>query len=360
MNFSLFTRTPLTWGALLPLALLACGSQAGPDYKGESLLTIHGKVTIDNPAAPSSLVPVITFPVYDASDGGYENYFALMDVDVRGDFPSKFTLDVFEPPAIPARDQYQGWLAFGFIAAMPPDHPAKLVHTPKYDELVKSGCLGGDDGGLAGGKCTREYMRCKPSNAPQLVDETTGECYHDVFSCDPTFTHCVPDHAYGDPHYAKGIWQEFAGLSRNYLVMYARKTPTGGPQAVAGVERVQWALNGGKPIAPGYHLLRLDTLTKDELASTAACVDAANAQAVAEYNDAHGTNLAFDGRDPQPPEEASTEVFVEETRLRVEKGCKWVSSEDQHTYTVVPTGEGHPVTVEIGTDVRPLGVYPGL
>lgn len=352
MNVSFFSRTALTGGGLLPLVLLACSSQAGPDYQGESLMTIHGKVTIENPAAPSSLVPVLTFPSYVTDDGGLLPTFSVMDVDVRGDFPSNFTLDVFQPPPEEARSP---WLSFGFIAAMPPDHPKKLVQVRKYDELIKSGCLGGDDGGLVGGKCEREYMRCEPSNAPQIVDETTGHCYHDVYSCDPEFTHCVHDHGYGDPNYAKGLWQNFAGLSRNYMVLYvAMATPTTGAGVNSGVLLYEWALNGGKPLEPGYHLLRLGTLSGDEAGSNAACLAAAKAEATARYNDAHGTSWTFDGLDPQPDRAALEEENLDEVRLRLKKGCRYVSPFDGHTYSLVPSGQDHPVTVELGTEVRPV------
>jgi hypothetical protein len=357
MKLSLLSRTFLPGLSLLPAALLGCSAQAGPAYEGEPLLTLRGKVTIDNPEAPDSLVPALAF--YGVSTTNTQGWYDVVDVDVQGDFPSNFSLDVLKPP--PKDAQWLSGMAVGYITAVPPDHAQRIESPLKFDELVKSGCLPlpGADGGSAASVCTREYMRCEPSNAPQIVDETTGHCYHDVFTCDADFLHCTPDHAWGDPTYAKDMWQDFAGLSRNYLVVYTPSFPPANSDATAmSTAYFSWVLNEGRPFDPGYHLVQAEKLSEEEVQSALTCVQKAQDDAAAAYNAAHGTTWTADGRDPQPDDAASSAISLATVKAEIAGGCKHTSV-DGFWFHMVPSGTAHPITVDIGTDVRPSNLGTG-
>lgn len=352
--------------ALISLAALACSSQAGPDYEGESLMTLRGRVVLDNPAAPDDLVPVLVFPSAGSSDGGADlGHFQLVDGDVQGSFPSSFTLNVRQPPKA---DGFVGYMIFGYVAAVPRHHAKQIDVNLAYDEVIRSGCLGGAadgglviDGGAPGVTCMREYWRCEKSHAPQIVEETTGHCYHDVYACDPGFTHCVPDHAWGDPTYAKGIWQSFAGLSRNYMVLFTTEPPHG-HDLDAYVANDAWKFNGGKPIHPGYHLLAATRLSDEDAVRNFECSQSARADAVVRYNAKHGTSFTFgatmDG-DPLPSRDAEAEVLADEVRTKVANGCRAVNGE-QFTYRIVASGPEHPLVVDLSAGARPsddIGPY---
>src|SRR5687768_12932682 len=69
-----------------------CDAQAGTDYRGESLLSVTGSVAIENQDPPDDLIPALAF---DTRKG---DRFLIEDVEVSGEFPARFSFDVFEPP----------------------------------------------------------------------------------------------------------------------------------------------------------------------------------------------------------------------------------------------------------------------
>jgi hypothetical protein len=81
--------------ALLAATAAACGSQAGPNYQGDSLAKVTGVVVseLSNAAdAPDAVVLANWGQVGAMFAPGGDT------VDVTGDFPAEFTLSLFEPP----------------------------------------------------------------------------------------------------------------------------------------------------------------------------------------------------------------------------------------------------------------------
>ncbi len=108
----MLTKTLATLLATSTLAAFAggCDPQADDGYPGESLATIRGQVTNELPASPAAQVTILwTF------DNGNGDEYALDTVDVEGEFPAAFTLNLYGAPAIP-----DGWGAIGYFLAVDP------------------------------------------------------------------------------------------------------------------------------------------------------------------------------------------------------------------------------------------------
>src|SRR5687768_1001308 len=90
---------------LAAVVLAGCDRQVDSDYQGEPLLRIRGNVTIPLGLEGGDLVPAIAFNAVSSkrrdqrcgNDFPYD-HVQIVDVGVTGDFPSNFTLDVFDPP----------------------------------------------------------------------------------------------------------------------------------------------------------------------------------------------------------------------------------------------------------------------
>src|SRR5689334_23343864 len=105
--------------ALLFLGAPACGSQATPDYAGETLLSLVGSVTIEDDQTDGKLVPALAFQ----NDKGRLD---IMDVEVHGEFPSNFSLAVHRPPgkeSLMEGPPGEPRFALGFITAVTAEHP---------------------------------------------------------------------------------------------------------------------------------------------------------------------------------------------------------------------------------------------
>ncbi len=101
--------------AVLALAPLGCSAQADPDYRGEPVATIRGRVvTGDHPPNQDMEAALVwTRP----EPGLPENAFVVGRQRVSGGFPADFTLDVLEPP--PRLYGEHEVSVNGFIAAIP-------------------------------------------------------------------------------------------------------------------------------------------------------------------------------------------------------------------------------------------------
>ena len=101
--------------AVLALLPLGCSAQADPDYRGEPLATIHGRVvTGDHPPDQGMEAALI----WMRPEPGLPNdAFVVGRQRVSGSFPADFTLDVLEPP--PRLYGEQESSVNGFIAAIP-------------------------------------------------------------------------------------------------------------------------------------------------------------------------------------------------------------------------------------------------
>jgi len=90
----------------------ACSSQADSDYHGEILASLTGQVTSSRSTATPDAEAVAIWLPGDAA-------FPTADrVDVEGDFPATFRLDITEPPAADASLNGLGKLAIGFVTVL--------------------------------------------------------------------------------------------------------------------------------------------------------------------------------------------------------------------------------------------------
>jgi hypothetical protein len=75
-----------------------CASQAGPDYKGELMFSMHGTVSNQLAVAPTRAEVVLDYVINgNAATPTPESDF-LTVVPALGTFPSSFTLDLYNPP----------------------------------------------------------------------------------------------------------------------------------------------------------------------------------------------------------------------------------------------------------------------
>jgi hypothetical protein len=329
-------------------ALSGCDGRAGNDYHGESLLSVTGSVHIQNDDAPANLVPALAFRNSKTPE------FEIVDVDVKGDFPARFTLDVFTPPPESAIQNVkfpeEPKAAFGYIAAVTPNHP-KSIGAPSNTSAV-SECypVSNGDGGTSSAEagtppqetCFTESRWCK-SSAPGEGDSTA--CYVEKSECDARLGSCVVTEMTGDPALKSvGFWDTLAGFSRNYVVAYLEK-------AADPSTFLSYALAGGRPLEAGYHLVHVTPRTPDEVADYRACLDAVVQDVLPDYNRIHGTNFT-DPHDAQLGE--SDILWFNRTAFDYarKRGCK-VGDENVNLEAVGPT-DRTPVAVEIGTDLVPL------
>lgn len=108
--------------ASVALSGAACDALTGPDYPGESLLTLKGEVTeaLEVEDADDGVQVAIVWVAGNANG-------ALSPVaettEVEGDFPASFSLDVYHPPEDSALVTFDNGarIGIGFIVALPKD-----------------------------------------------------------------------------------------------------------------------------------------------------------------------------------------------------------------------------------------------
>jgi hypothetical protein len=303
--------------------LAGCDSQAGKDYRGEPLLSINGSVVIQNQNPPGNLVPALAFINYN------KRTLDFAEVEVTGEFPARFTLDVFDPPPAGSLydwedpgDENEPTYAMGFITAVNADHPASIS---------------AEDGSTG-------YVECGPSSCTHILDVCApGEgCYHRVTHCDSNNENCVVVEESGNPALARGWLRYLAGLSANYLVFYF-------PDGVKKETLVSHNLNGDRPLSPGYYLVQVANYTPAEAEEQEACFEAARQEAVNRFNAEHGT--AYETWFDVPSEEWDADRVAR--AIARELGCPFGKV---HTKLVQDPAH-QPVTVTISPDVKPIDFF---
>ncbi|HEX4338173.1 MAG TPA: hypothetical protein VH062_19830 [Polyangiaceae bacterium] len=338
--------TAIGVGSLL-VGPLGCGSQAGTGYEGESLLTISGKVKLADSDAPANLVPALAY--VDLSGRPWKLH--VVDTAVQGEFPAHFTLDVFDPPPSELTTDNPtpgvGRVAIARLTAVSPGHATTL-------EIPNEGSFTTCETGTGEVACTEEVIRCAPDGSVhEAPGSTDGACWHAKFSC-PHATHiaavgpegisnmslgdCTSDgDPWGNPAYGKALWQNFAGLSQNYLIAYVAHPSAG----------IDYMLHSSSPLAVGFHLVKVATLSDADVTASQDCESSAYDAAYATYDDAHGTSFTNDGQDPQPGADALNEIRQTALVNEVKASCRY-SSLGGFTYDVVPSDDAHPVSIELG------------
>ena len=160
-------RPRLAYGALGTLLTVAgasagCGQQAGADYLGQPLLSMHGQATVSALTGGQAVVPALCFvtegpapapldfnklpadirmDLANAEANGGVAFFPafappsamhILDVQSHGEFPAQFDIDVYLPPVDAALSDplFDGEprSALGSVCAVTMDHAA-VTHT---------------------------------------------------------------------------------------------------------------------------------------------------------------------------------------------------------------------------------------
>jgi hypothetical protein len=216
-------------------------------------------------------------------------------VEVTGQFPNRFSLNVFDPPPAASLydfedpgDENEPTHAMGLITAVRADH-AEMI------PVLESGTVTCGPNG-----CTHVWDVCVPD----------AGCYRRVTECDANDENCVVVEETGDPALARSWLYYMAGLSTNYEVLYF-------PDGVKADTLVAYNLNGNQAMAPGYYLVEVAELSPAELAEQEVCTEAARQEALDRFNAAHGT--AYDSWFEVPLEEANQ--YRETRKVARERGC---------------------------------------
>jgi len=265
---------------LLVLALARCDAQVSPVDRGEALLTVWGSVEIANPQTRGPLVPALAFYASESA------LLHITEVEVEGEFPSDFTLRVYEPPpkeatfATPKGSK----VAFAHITALSPDHPDSLPYAwpgERYNSCF--GSVEPSGTGEPSGELTCEI------NESWCAGIGTN-CYEESRVCpteDSPSEECEIISTSGDPSLRRGkdYWKNFAGLSQEYVVAYlfeplVEDEPIGRTWGLAGLDT-------------GYYLFRFPMMTKAAVREAEEeCIQQAEAIAIQRYNKAHGTDYS--------------------------------------------------------------------
>lgn len=259
-------RRYAAWSGMgLSLALAGCDPQASPFFRGESLFTVHGSVSIAENHTSGRLVPALAF--VNRQDGAIQ----ILEVGVKGEFPSDFRLDVFSPPADGAFMQLEDFgehearVALGYITAVSEDHPDSFQFgtTQSVSQSASRGVI--------------DNTWC--------TDEAQTNCYTEKEVCPAPDSPPEDCHieATGDPSIKEPMWRFFAGFSQNYAIAYLKDAARSGSGTAA-------ALGAPDGLARGYHLLRMRDYTKALQEQYESCQERSYRHGVDRYNEQHDTN----------------------------------------------------------------------
>lgn len=266
------TISRLAAGLCLCLGLGACGDQASTEYEGEPLFTMNGRIAqnLSQPSA-SELQPALAFI-------GLDSELRFLDVQMRGELLSDFTLDVFERPPeaafFPVYLVDSPRVALARFTLLPAGHPDTLWIESSSGG---AGCLG------AG---------CEPADSTSYEmtswctthGERAEHCFVETLTCpasDASAEDCEVT-TYGDPALHVEV------VSVNYLLMYIDAPAA--PGSVASY--LASAKETGLPA--GYHLLAVERQTQVDAAQGELCEDQAEELALERYNEQFGTDFALD------------------------------------------------------------------
>ncbi|HET6336222.1 MAG TPA: hypothetical protein VFG30_23530, partial [Polyangiales bacterium] len=210
----------------------------------------------------------------------------FVEVGVTGDFPSNFTLDVFDPPPPEAMRQLEDGPAYavGAVTALPREHPEGLTTAPLDNETFQEWAdrdrdtcyIELDDGA---GYMAKSDSACIVLHACTLDGDS---CLHRELSCEKDenfvdFHDCEVVGSSGDATLGA------AGYSVNYAVMYFDGPIEAGTPAAD-------AYAGGDAISAGYHLYRVQLTAEPGLPD---CLQSAFMEAAERYNAEHDTEWDF-------------------------------------------------------------------
>jgi len=329
------------WSGSLSLVALAsalgCDAQVNDEYTGEPLLTLKGTVVMTEEQANSNLVPCLAFYAGE--------WLVFVDGEVSGEFPAKFRFDVTQPPPTQAMWQPDSGglsLALGFLVMLPPDHPDRVPTVLNREYLNED--------------CNEDFTHC--TNTVRECDNA-NRCRERVEEC--IERPCEQVEHLGDTPLDESTSQDFGHLSCNGETCDSAQTScdaagnctidiqhcdpgedapnatasTGGTMTICTVlsetgdafvsrDDLETAAVGfgiayvasddpEYQLARGYHLYTAPPRT--EWVEQLKCQTYAQAEAVAQYNQEHGTSYSG----------LSTDDEVAHLQLAAENECRQVA-----------------------------------
>jgi hypothetical protein len=337
--------------------LFGCDRQVDTKYQGESLLTIRGNVVIPSQFEGRELVPALTWEAFSLVDGRYERHTEIMDVEVEGEFPSKFTLLIFNPPPATAIKDFEPEelpMAKGYITAVYSSHPKAIQEEDFFcsteDPRIEN---------------TVYHVTCPYSpNAPGIVSPDTADdlsncimqsidlstCIMQSFDCTVPADFAGGSQTLNDCTLlgTEGIESlAFAGYSQNIVIFYF-------PSPVSADTETAFGYNEGKAIKAGYHLYRIHPeslvsfgTNEEDMIVIRDCNTKKEEIAAELYNKEHGTYFtAAQLSDKSHP------GYWDFRRARLEAkriaDCYDPFDTDPY-YTPIENPETTPVSIELGT-----------
>lgn len=316
------------------LGAVACESQVGEDYTGEVLFSLEGDVDLDPDTELQPALGFLTFDLDNVSSSNPFGFFSIAVVDgiVTGEFPSKFRLDVTQPPPESAFMLYDapelreafgmnGRFTVGGFVMLPADHPDQVSALDKqWDsdcDPDEDGCVFQETACASSGECRVRTMQC--STEPCEMVGTVGNselestidgvlelgistCLdRDCFSSD---SWCSLDECYTELYYCDGSvlgptdyieWdtirrcevlsesgatdlvdlEETDSVASRYGVLYVTEDS---PDSIFG------------PAKAGYNLIETPPATVEDFKAEVLCENDAERAAMQRFNEEHGTD----------------------------------------------------------------------
>jgi len=329
------------WWSLALIGLwMGCDAQAGEPYRGEPLLTMWGSVElaleVENEDA---LVPTLAFR-------GDNDTLYLAEADVEGAFPAEFTLNVYEPPpegALVSLGDYhepRPRLALGYIAAVRPETPDVFQFTT---------------GSSSSNECwwdvATQLQACEEIHRWCNRDETA--CYTEVVFCPDSIGHpddCTVE-VEGDPMLKLGLYESFAGLSENYIVVWL-------DEPAAPYSYIAYALGEREEgLAQGYHLFSVTDASEEQKEAEEVCMAQVRALSTDRTNQRFGTSytqqeLSSLCEEEQPCEHE--ELYAAHRKAEYAAEIELDCPSDDNVITRVASPAQERISVRIGPDLDVL------
>jgi hypothetical protein len=311
---------------------LGCDAQVGDDYTGDVMFELRGHVIAPTNES-NDLVPALAF-FTTGTPGGKDDLgsavkVVIIDGKLEGVFPSDFSLKVAGPP--PMASDSLG-MAMGYVVLVPRDHvesfelpsstttdftypdiedDTRFVEHRRYcsvsDECferdyscVQQPCeLIAETGDPAHAEANARFGSgaCLPDVCYSQTTSCNEEasCYRQTYRCDVS----APGAEEQDDHVnvctltaergetSLKLFEEYARIAANLMVIYASADDPEGS-----------SLLGLEGLKTGYNLLQLPVAESDQaFIDYADCRFDASVQALAEVNEANGTQYRYDDVD---------------------------------------------------------------
>jgi hypothetical protein len=329
---------------------LGCDAQVGDEYTGDVMFELRGHV-VAPPNESSDLVPALAFYTQGTAGGedtfGHASKVVIMDGKLEGVFPSDFRLKVAGPPPMPPKNL---GVAMGYVVLVPRDHvpsfemPYSTSAALSYPDIEDDNLVieHREYCSITGECFERDYTCVKhpceliaeagdPEHAEANASYGTSaclpdvcyyqnascnheqSCYRQTYRCDVSaagaelerdhVSVCTKTAERGET--SLKLLDEYALVASNLTVIYA-----------TGDDPVGASLFGIEGLKAGYNLVELAAANSEQtFLDYADCRFDASVQALAEVNEANGTQYGYD--DAELDSDAVWERFGQLTR----EGC---------------------------------------